>query len=48
MAPAIETTTKSEVMKLSAGDWYCLMKKRSNRRQSGGRSELRNESMREM
>ena len=42
------SATKIEVTKLSASDSYCLMKKRSKRRHSGGRSGLRNESIRVM
>ena len=48
MAPAIETATRIDVMKLSASESYCLMKKRSKRRHKGGRFALRKESTRVM
>ena len=44
MAPAIETATRIDVMKLSASDSYCLMKKRSKSRHKGGRFAPRNEA----
>src|SRR5436309_8101333 len=48
IAAAIEISTKIEVAMLRPGDSYCLMKNRSTRRHSGGRSGLRNESTRAM